>query len=40
VIEYTQPGTARTAAIIGIASMFLLTPITIPIETNALGVMP
>ena len=37
VIEYTQPGSARTFAIVGIASMFLLTPITIPMETNALG---
>ncbi len=37
VIEYTQPGSARTAAIVGIASMFLLTPITIPLETKALG---
>src|SRR5262249_52434660 len=36
-LEYTQPGSARTAAIVGIASMFVLTPITIPLETNALG---
>lgn len=37
VLDYTQPAGARTAAIIGVASMFALTPITIPLETYALG---
>lgn len=37
VLEYTQPGSARTAAVVGIASMFVLTPLTVPLETNALG---
>ena len=37
VIEYTQPGSARTAAIVAIASVFVLAPITLPLETKALG---
>jgi hypothetical protein len=37
VLEYSQPGSARTAGWIGVASMFLLTPITIPLETNTMG---
>lgn len=37
VIEYTQPGSARAAGWAGVASMFVLTPITIPAETNAMG---
>lgn len=37
VIEYTQPGSARAAGWTGVMSMFVLTPITIPVETNAMG---
>jgi hypothetical protein len=36
-LEYSQPSGARTAAIVCIASAFVLSPITIPIETQALG---